>query len=507
MLFLSLRLGRELYAVETLRVREVLQRVKITRVPRARPEVSGVINLRGSIVAVFDLRTLLGIEKSLPDTPTNIVVLEYPHEGETLVQGILVDSVQEVLEIDEDRLDPPPTLRARGSRHLHALARSAAGFILVLDVASLFGLEGSVAGSRTTTKAVVESDDHPDQDHPNILSRPPARPSRLPMPQAAPFASSVTTAETIGDVTQHPEEERQAVLDHVDDGTAAPIIEKRQIDEPKIASISENCVNDEPSGMPPLVTPPSVTNDAPEISSDAPAVVDEATGIGSVTTDPGVDDIPDTVEAATPLAGDTENPDEECIMEKNRLLPIEEGIALAQERTRLLEGGGLAAMAEILVPLPIPSEIETGFEVAAVPPEDAPLRSDFAIPCDDTSDLNQETAADEEQQTPIPEYEPIMSSNLAPPLAPASLAAFLPDDHPPRNGESPSQSREGDPMPPPTEEQEFLREEWVRDVVLNLAPDPRLEEELIHRSKNNSGNGGKDKNLKKAKTGKKIRGR
>ncbi|HIJ85003.1 MAG TPA: chemotaxis protein CheW, partial [Magnetococcales bacterium] len=141
MLFLSFNLSTEIYAVETIRVREVLQFCKITRVPRAGAQVCGVVNLRGSIITVFDLRTILGMEKSVPTQHSNIVVLEYPHAGEVQVQAFLVDSVSEVLEIESSHLNSSPAARLGGKKYVRNMARSAHGFILILDVAGLFGFE------------------------------------------------------------------------------------------------------------------------------------------------------------------------------------------------------------------------------------------------------------------------------------------------------------------------------------------------------------------------------
>lgn len=141
MLFLSLKLASELYAVESLHVKEVLQFIKITRVPRTGSEVCGVVNLRGSIVTVFDLRSILGMAKIEATPLSNIVVLEYPDGGTMQVRAILVDGVQAVVELDQKQLNPPPATRRDGKKHLQHLAKHGDGFILILNVASLFGLE------------------------------------------------------------------------------------------------------------------------------------------------------------------------------------------------------------------------------------------------------------------------------------------------------------------------------------------------------------------------------
>ncbi|MBF0172971.1 MAG: chemotaxis protein CheW [Magnetococcales bacterium] len=193
MLFLSLKLAREVYAVETLRVKEVLQPVKITRVPRTGLEVCGVINLRGSIITVFDLRMLLGMEKSTLTPHSNIVVLEYPHEGELLVRAFLVDSVREVLELDQEQLGAPPASRGGGSKHLQYMAKSDHGFILILDVANLFGLERIARGAQEVGAIGIDDD----------LELPSAVPSHVPpavrVQEASVEDASGTRAEVVAE--------------------------------------------------------------------------------------------------------------------------------------------------------------------------------------------------------------------------------------------------------------------------------------------------------------------
>lgn len=111
--YLTMRLGLEHYAVETLRVREIIGLLDITTLPQMPDYVRGVINLRGRIIPVVDLRLRLGMPPVEYGPRTCVVVLELYGEGEEeQVQiGCIVDSVNEVREINSDQVEPPSTLK------------------------------------------------------------------------------------------------------------------------------------------------------------------------------------------------------------------------------------------------------------------------------------------------------------------------------------------------------------------------------------------------------------
>jgi purine-binding chemotaxis protein CheW len=105
--YLTFSLAGEEYGLEILKVREIIGIMDITAMPQMPPEVKGVINLRGKVIPVIDLRLKFGMEPAEYTEQTCIVVVDVG----TLV-GVIVDTVQEVLDIDEQQIDPPPPLGA-----------------------------------------------------------------------------------------------------------------------------------------------------------------------------------------------------------------------------------------------------------------------------------------------------------------------------------------------------------------------------------------------------------
>ena len=105
--YLTFSLAREEYGLEILKVREIIGIMDITAVPQMPPHVKGVVNLRGKVIPVVDLRLKFGMESAEYTEATCIIVVDVG----TLV-GIIVDTVQEVLDIESAQIDPPPPLGA-----------------------------------------------------------------------------------------------------------------------------------------------------------------------------------------------------------------------------------------------------------------------------------------------------------------------------------------------------------------------------------------------------------
>lgn len=108
--YLSFKLGDEIFASNVSKVINILELIKITKVPRAPDYMKGVINLRGTVLPVIDTRLKFGMEPIQFTKNTCILVLSVDVENETLNVGALVDSVQEVLEIDDSMILPPPSI-------------------------------------------------------------------------------------------------------------------------------------------------------------------------------------------------------------------------------------------------------------------------------------------------------------------------------------------------------------------------------------------------------------
>jgi len=106
--FLTFSLGEEPYGIQILKVKEIIRLMKITYVPRMPQAVKGVINLRGKIIPVIDLRTKFDFSGKDYDDRTCIIVVEIDTHLGTRLNGLVVDSVSEVLDIDASVIDPPP---------------------------------------------------------------------------------------------------------------------------------------------------------------------------------------------------------------------------------------------------------------------------------------------------------------------------------------------------------------------------------------------------------------
>jgi purine-binding chemotaxis protein CheW len=108
--YMTFKLADEEYGLEILKVREIIGLMDITRVPRAPACVRGVINLRGKVIPVVDLRQKFGMPACEPTDQTVIIVVQYAWDDRLITMGILVDQVLEVRSIDGAHIEPPPTL-------------------------------------------------------------------------------------------------------------------------------------------------------------------------------------------------------------------------------------------------------------------------------------------------------------------------------------------------------------------------------------------------------------
>jgi len=125
------QLGAELYGVDIARVHEIIRLQSITRVPRAPSFVEGVINLRGKVIPVVDLRRRFGLPTSEHTRATRTVVVEI---GDQVV-GIIVDSVSEVLRVSTSTIEPPsPVVAGIDSEYLHGIAKLPERLVILLDL-------------------------------------------------------------------------------------------------------------------------------------------------------------------------------------------------------------------------------------------------------------------------------------------------------------------------------------------------------------------------------------
>lgn len=124
-------LGGELYGVSIKQVREIIPLQPITRVPRTPKYILGVINLRGRVIPVIDLRSRLGLPQDKSQGKKNIAVVDL----EQYTVGMLVDGVSEVLQIGDDAVEPPPPEAiGSGGDCIVGVAKHSGRLIILLDL-------------------------------------------------------------------------------------------------------------------------------------------------------------------------------------------------------------------------------------------------------------------------------------------------------------------------------------------------------------------------------------
>lgn len=133
--YLTFNLGGEQYGVEILKVREIIGIMDITRVPRTPAFVRGVINLRGKVIPVIDLRTKFDLEKVDDTEQTCIIVVDMLFETSSLLMGIIVDSVSEVLDIDREDIEETPMFGTTVSTDfIKGIAKTKGGVKILLNI-------------------------------------------------------------------------------------------------------------------------------------------------------------------------------------------------------------------------------------------------------------------------------------------------------------------------------------------------------------------------------------
>ena len=146
--FVVFQLGGEGYALEVMRVQEVLDMQSLTEVPGGPRFLLGVINLRGHVVPVYDLRLPFGLTKDLKaGRAPCVLIVELNSADDVQITGLLVDRVSDVLEFSPDEVQPAPPLGlGKATPFVRGLIRHQDAFLLVLDVDRIFSTLGSLNG-------------------------------------------------------------------------------------------------------------------------------------------------------------------------------------------------------------------------------------------------------------------------------------------------------------------------------------------------------------------------
>ena len=136
---LTFGLGDEIFAIEAGSVREILDLVPVTEVPNASPFASGLVNVRGRVVPLADLRVVFGMERREPDADTRVVVVEIAVHGEPTVVGILADKVYDVTDIDPASIEEAPKVGMRWrSDYVTGIGKRGDDFIIIPAMGPIF---------------------------------------------------------------------------------------------------------------------------------------------------------------------------------------------------------------------------------------------------------------------------------------------------------------------------------------------------------------------------------
>ena len=140
--YLAFGLSGDVFAMEIVYVKEVIQYGELTEVPLMPPFIRGVINLRGAMVPVIDLGVRLGRALIQIARRSCVVILEVPRAEETVVVGVIVDNVSEVLELAASDIDPAPTFGGDArSEFLKGVGKVGDRFVMLLDVKHVLSLD------------------------------------------------------------------------------------------------------------------------------------------------------------------------------------------------------------------------------------------------------------------------------------------------------------------------------------------------------------------------------
>ena len=140
--YLTFKLQDEVFGLAIGKVREVLDFTTITKVPRTPEYMRGVINLRGSVVPVVNLHLKFGLPQSAKTVNTCIIIVEIDMEGEITILGALADSVQEVIDLEPNQIEPAPKIGTKlNTAFIKGMGKREDEFIILLDIDKVFSTD------------------------------------------------------------------------------------------------------------------------------------------------------------------------------------------------------------------------------------------------------------------------------------------------------------------------------------------------------------------------------
>jgi purine-binding chemotaxis protein CheW len=137
--YLTFMLRDEVFALDIGKVREVLDFTTVTKVPQTPDFMRGVINLRGNVVPVVDMRLKFGMTVTEKSVNTCVIITEVNLDGEGTVLGAMADSVQEVLDLEPGEIEPPPRIGTKlNTEFIRGMGKRDEQFIMILDIDKVF---------------------------------------------------------------------------------------------------------------------------------------------------------------------------------------------------------------------------------------------------------------------------------------------------------------------------------------------------------------------------------
>ena len=157
--YLTFKLGDEIFGANVSKVLNILEMTRITKVPKSPPYMKGVINLRGSVLPLIDTKIKFDMGETVYTPNTCILVLDIDINGDPVHVGALVDSVQEVIEIDDAQIMPPPTIGSKyKSEFIEGMAKINSEFIMLLNMDLIFSTSELSLLRDSSTELEVEEE-------------------------------------------------------------------------------------------------------------------------------------------------------------------------------------------------------------------------------------------------------------------------------------------------------------------------------------------------------------
>lgn len=159
--YLTFLVAGEEYAVNILKVKEIIEYDTVTKVPNTAPWIRGVTNLRGNVVPVIDLSVKFGLPPSTVSKFSCIVITEVSYDGEKLTMGVMADSVNQVLDFSEDEIEAPPPFGTRlRIEFLLGMGKVGKKFCLILDIDKVLSADEILAVADSTQAAQASASAH-----------------------------------------------------------------------------------------------------------------------------------------------------------------------------------------------------------------------------------------------------------------------------------------------------------------------------------------------------------